>query len=85
MNDEQRLAIAAEVAAMLEPSQIEDGEFTIADYVALIKAQGGDVSYNTVAGRLKRAVRDGLLTKRHVQGDRSSQVWAFRRVEPCED
>ena len=81
MNDATRRAILAEIAEVLEPPQIEEDEFTIADYVEFVKDTGEAVSYNTAAGRLKRAVKDGLLTSRQVQGERSSQVWAFRKVE----
>ena len=84
MNDATRLAIAAEVATLLEPLQIEEGEFTVADYVEAMRLKGEDVSPNTVAGRLRRAAENGTLSCRQVQTERSTHTWAYRRVEPCD-
>ena len=81
MNDEGKRAILAEIASVLEPPRMEEDEFTIQEYVDFVKAQGGDVSYNTASSRLKRMVEEGTLTGRRVQGDRSSRVWAFRRAD----
>jgi len=82
MNDEGKRAILAEIASVLEPPRMEEDEFTIQEYVDFVKAQGGEVSYNTAAARLKQMMQGGKLTGRRVQGDRSSRVWAFRRVAP---